>query len=46
MVERAWYLPVKYPETRKDQSNGDWSALLIIIWRDDGVMWRNDDMTN
>ena len=21
-------------------------ALLIIIWRDDGVIWRNDDMTN
>ena len=30
----------------KDQSNSDWSALLIIIWCDDGVVWRNDDMTN
>ena len=20
--------------------------LLIIIWRDDGMIWRNDDMTN
>ena len=31
---------------RKDQSNSDWSTLLIIIWHDDGVIWRNDDMTN
>ena len=46
MMKRAWYLPDKHPETRKDRSNGDWSALLIIIWRDDGVIWRNDDMTN
>ena len=46
MVKRAWYLPDKYPETRKDQSNSDWSALLIIVWQDDGVIWRNDDMTN
>ena len=38
-MKRMWYLPDKYPETRKDQSNSDWSALLIIIWRD-------DDMTN
>ena len=30
----------------KDRSNGDWSALLIIIWHDDGVIWRSDDMTN
>ena len=30
----------------KDRSNSDWSALLITIWRDDGVIWRNDDMTN
>ena len=46
MMERAWYLPDKYPETRKDRSNSDWSALLIIIWCDDGVIWHNDDMTN
>ena len=36
----------KYPETVKDRSNSDWGTLLIIIWRDDGVAWRNDDMTN
>src|ERR1700743_3178116 len=46
MMKRAWYLPDKHPETRKDRSNGDWSALLIIIWGDDGVIWRNNDMTN
>ena len=46
MVKRAWYLPDKYPETRKNRSNSDWSALLIIIWHDDGGIWRNDDMTN
>ena len=46
MMERVWYLPDKYPETRKDRSNSDWSALLITIWRDDGGMCRNDDMTN
>src|SRR6202000_531799 len=46
MMKRAWYLPDKHPETRKDRSNGDWSALLIIIWRDNGVIWCNDDMTN
>ena len=46
MVKRAWYLPDKHPETKKDRSNGDWSALLIIIWRDDGGIWRYDDMTN
>ena len=46
MMKRAWYLPDKHPETREDRSNSDWSALLIIIWRDDGVIWRNDDMTN
>src|SRR6202000_2684809 len=46
MMKRAWYLPDKHPETRKDRSNGDWSALLIIIWCDDGVMWRKDDTTN
>ena len=45
-MKRAWYLPDKHPETRKDRSNSDWSALLIIIWRDDGVIWRDDDMTN
>ena len=45
-MERVWYLPDKYPETRKDRSNSDWSALLIIIWCDDGGIWRNDDMTN
>ena len=46
MAKRAWYLPDKHPETGKDRSNSDWSALLIIIWRDDGVVWHNDDMTN
>ena len=46
MAKRAWCLPDKYPETGKDQSNSDWSALLIIIWCDDGVIWRYDDMTN
>ena len=46
MAKRVWYLPDKYPETRKDRSNSDWSALLIIIWRDDGVVWHYDDMTN
>ena len=45
-MKRAWYLPDKYPETRKDRSNSNWSALLIIIWRDDGMIWRYDDMTN
>ena len=45
-MKRAWYLPDKYPETRKDQSNSDWSALLITIWHDDGGIWRSDDMTN
>ena len=45
-MKRAWYLPDKYLETREDRSNSDWSALLIIIWCDDGVIWRNDDMTN
>ena len=45
-MKRAWYLPDKHPETRKNRSNGNWSALLIIIWRDDGVIWRGDDMTN
>src|ERR1700743_3766319 len=30
----------------KDRSNSNWSALLIIIWRNDGVIWRNDEMTN
>ena len=45
-MKRAWYLPDKYPETRKDRSNSDWSALLIIIWCNDGVIWRSDDMTN
>ena len=45
-MKRTWYLPDKYPETRKDRSNSDWSTLLIIIWCDDGVIWRNDDMTN
>ena len=44
--ERVWYLPDKYLETRKGQPNSDWSALLIIIWHDDGVIWCNDDMTN
>ena len=46
MMKRAWYLPDKYPETWKGRSNSDWSALLIIIWCDDGSIWRNDDMTN
>ena len=46
MMKRAWYLPDKYLGTRKDQSNSDWSALLIIIWSDDGMMWCNDDMSN
>ena len=46
MAKRAWYLPDKYPETRKDRPNSNWSAWLIIIWHDDGGMWRNDDMTN
>src|SRR6202000_2420701 len=46
MIKRACYLPDKHPETRKDRSNGNWSALLIIIWHDDGVIWRSDDMTN
>ena len=45
-MKRAWYLPDKHPETRKDRSNGDWSAWLIIVCHDDGVVWRNDDMTN
>ena len=45
-MKRMWYLPDKHPETGKDQSNGDWSALLIISWCDDDVIWRNDDMTN
>ena len=45
-MKRAWYLPDKYLETGKDWSTSDWSALLIIIWRDDGGMWCNDDMTN
>ena len=39
MRKRMWYLPDKHPETGKGQSNSKWSALLIIIWRD-------DDMTN
>ena len=30
----------------KDRSNSDWGALLIILWHDDGMVWRNDDMTN
>ena len=30
----------------KDRSNSDWSTLLIIIWSDDGIVWRNDDTTN
>src|ERR1700743_2321583 len=46
MMKRAWHLPDKHPETRKDRSNGDRSALFIIIGRDDGVIWHNDDMTN
>ena len=29
----------------KDRSNSDWGALLINIWRDEGVIWRNNDMT-
>ena len=45
-MKRAWYLPDTYLETRKDRSNSDWSALLTIIWRNDGVIWRDDDMTN
>ena len=45
-MKRVWYLPDTYPETRKDRSNSDWGALLIIIWRGDGVIWHNDDMTN
>ena len=45
-MKGAWYLPDKYLETRKDRSNSDWSALLIIIWCDDGVIWHDDDMTN
>ena len=45
-MKRAWYLPDKHLETMKDRSNSDWSALLIIIWCDDGMVWRNDDMTN
>ena len=44
-MERVWYLPDKYPETGKGQSNSDWSARLIIIWCYDGVIWRSDDMT-
>ena len=46
MMKRAWYLLDKYPETGKDRSNSDWRALLIIIWRGDGGIWHNDDMTN
>ena len=45
-MKRAWFLPDKYPETGKDWSNSDWSALLIIICCNDGVVWCNDDMTN
>ena len=45
-MKRAWYLPEKYPETRKDRSNSDWSALLIIIWCDNEEIWRTDNMTN
>ena len=45
-MKRAWYLPDKHPETMKDWSNSDWSALLIIIWRNDGVIWHSDDTTN
>ena len=46
MVKRAWYLPDKYPETRKDWSNSDWSAWFIIIWHDGCVIWCSNDMTN
>ena len=46
MMKRAWYLPDKHPETGKDQSNGNRSTLLIIIWHDGDVIWRNNDMTN
>ena len=45
-MKRAWYLPVKHPETRRDRSNGNWGALLIIIWHNDGMIWPDDDMTN
>ena len=45
-MKRAWYLPDKHPETRRDRSNGNWGALLIIIWRNDGVIWPDDDMTH
>ena len=45
VMKRVWYLPDKYPETRKDWSNSDWSTWLIIIWHDDGVIWWDDDMT-
>ena len=45
-MKRAWYLPDKHLETRKDRSNGNWSALLIITWHNDGVIWPDDDMTN
>ena len=45
-MKRARYLPDKYLETRKGQSNSDWGTLLIIIWRDDDVILRGDDMTN
>ena len=46
MMKRMWYLPDKYLETGKGRTNSDWSTLLIIIWRDDSMVWRNDDMTN
>ena len=46
MMKRVCYLPDKYPETGKDRSNSNSSTLLIIVWRVDGGMWRNDDMTN
>ena len=46
MMQRAWCLPDKYPETGKVQFNSDWGAWLIILWCNDGVIWWDDDMTN
>ena len=45
-MKGAWYLPDKYPETRKDRSNSDWGTWFIIIWHYDSVIRRHDDMTN
>ena len=43
--ERDTYLTNTRRQGRTD-SIAIGAHYFIIIWRDDGVIWRNDDMTN